>query len=127
MIARHAGTTATAVLHDTFNPSLTYVCGFCSAGRVAAGAAAGGGVSPTMRYTSVFPQEYEIGTTPATMIASGTQVQKPIVLCQLKSRAFAGTTAEPEHVAELNPVPGAWEPQIEAADDQEQNRDWRRR
>ena len=88
---------------------------------ICTGAAGGGGVSPTIRYTRLLAHGYEIGTAPATTIASGIADQMPMTLCQLKSRALRReAAAEPQHVLELDPASRPRQPEIHAAEDDEQ-------
>src|SRR5688572_13288923 len=63
----------------------------CLAEAPAPAGAEEGGFSPATRYTRLLAHGYEITVADATTIASGIADQKPITLCQLKSRAFSET------------------------------------
>ena len=52
---------------------------------------AGGGFSPTTRYTRLLAQGYEMTVAESTTRTAARTTRTPIVLCQLKSRALPGS------------------------------------
>ena len=92
---RHAGVSATDFAASAWSPTGGRAGSGGTGGTAGATGTTGadrgevwnGGVSPARRWTRSAAHWYEMAAPLATMTASGTADQKPITLCQLKSRA----------------------------------------
>src|SRR5262245_3677069 len=88
-MVRHSGTCCSARLHTLSRPSVDGSAG-CAAGPPGppGPVRGGGGSSPTILYARLPAHVYEITTPDSTTMKRGTKHQRPITLCQLKSRAL---------------------------------------